>query len=226
MVKSVTTKKIEGKKKVRKKRKSEPERRCIASGDLFPQSALLKFVIGPDGNVVPDLFGKLPGRGIWLSPSRDMVEKACHKQLFARSAKAKVKVPDDLIEQLDAQLTKRCLDALGLAKRAGHLVAGFEKTKAWLSSGNVKILVQAADAAEDGRGKIRALARAIDPDLPINEIFTGHELGQALGRDTWVHVALRPSGIADRFAADVARLLAVRGIAGHPAKKVSGRLKE
>jgi len=219
LVKSVSSSKFGVKKKVRKRHKSDPERRCIASGDLFPQSGLLRFVVGPDGFIVPDLSGKLPGRGIWLSPSRDMLEKACKKQLFARSAKAKVKIADDLIDQIDTQLTKRCLDALGLAKRAGHLVAGFEKTKAWLSSGKVKVLVQAADAAEDGRGKIRALARAVDPGLLINETFTAHELGQALGRDTWVHIALRPSGIADRFVVDTTRLLAVRGIAGHPAKE-------
>ncbi len=219
MVKSVSSSKAGGKKKNRKRHKSDPERRCIASGELFPQSGLLRFVVGPDGFVVPDLSGKLPGRGIWLSPSRDMLEKACKKQLFARSAKAKVKVADDIIDQLDAQLTKRCLDALGLAKRAGHLVAGFEKTKAWLSSGKVKVLVQAADAAEDGRGKIRALARAIDPDMLTNEIFTAQELGQALGRDSWVHIALRPSGIADKFVVDTTRLSAVRGIAGPPAKE-------
>ncbi|MCZ4281314.1 RNA-binding protein [Kiloniella laminariae] len=201
------------------KGRSDPERRCIASGELFPQSMLLKFVIGPDGFVVPDHTGKLPGRGIWLSPSRDMLEKACKKNLFARSAKAQVKVPEDLVGQLETQLTKRCLDALGLAKRAGHLVAGFEKTRAWLSEQKVGLLVQAADAAEDGRGKVRALAKAVNPDLPIDESFTAQQLGQALGRESWVHIALRPGGIADTFVADAARLSAVRGIAGQPAKK-------
>lgn len=193
-------------------------RRCIASGEHLPQSEMLRFVVGPDREIVPDLSGKLPGRGIWLSPSRDMLEKACQKNLFARSAKAPVIVPGDLIERLDAQLSRRCLDALGLARRAGQLVAGFEKTKAWLSSGKARLLIQAADAAEDGRGKLRGLARAVKPDMLVCELFTAQELGHALGRDSWVHVALGPGGIADTFVADATRLSAVRGIAGQPAK--------
>ncbi len=104
-----------------------PLRKCIATGALRPKDEMLRFVVGPDGSLVPDLDGCLPGRGLWLSAQRDMVNTACAKGLFSRAARHGVEVSADLAEQLEGLMVRRCLDLLGLARRAGEAVAGFEK---------------------------------------------------------------------------------------------------
>lgn len=192
-------------------RVTRPERRCIASGQVRPKEELLRFVAGPDGRIVPDLSGRLPGRGLWLTPRRDMMEKACERNLFAKAARASVQVPDDLIGQVDRLLARRCLELLGLARRAGAAVAGYEKVASWLAAGKAGVLFQAIDAAEGGRRKLRALARAAGPHVPVIELFTVEELGRALGRGAAVHVAVAPAGIGARLTRETARLSAVRG---------------
>ncbi|WP_343564633.1 RNA-binding protein [Kiloniella sp. b19] len=213
MVAKDQTKTVEGEDPVFPSRDEEargPLRRCAVTGQVLPKTELMRFVIGPDQVVVPDFAGKLPGRGIWLSPSRNVLEKACQKNFFARAAKQSARVPEGLVEQIETVLEQRCLDALGLARRAGQLTAGFEKVKAWLTSGKVGLMLQASDAAQDGKEKLQGLGRAIGTVPAPVELFSARQLGQALGRDAWVHVALRPGGIADAFAADVARLSALR----------------
>lgn len=189
---------------------SGPLRRCIVTGQVLPRGELLRFVVGPDQVVLPDLAGKLQGRGIWLSPSRNVLEKACRKNLFARAARQSVRVPDDLAMQVERLLERRCLDLLGLARRAGQLTAGFEKVKSWISSGEAGLLLQACDAAADGKGKLHSLGRATGTCPVAVELFTARQLGRALGREAWVHVALRSGRLADAFVVDVARLSALR----------------
>lgn len=184
-------------------------RRCIASGELHAKCDLLRFVVAPDGSLVFDLAGKLPGRGLWLLPRRDMLDKACARRLFARAARVAIVVPEDLPEQVVRALRERCLGLLGFARRAGDLTGGFEKVRSWLSSGRVGLLLQAVDAAEGGRQKLRGLARAIAPAPPVFEVFTAAELGRALGRDAMVHVAIAPGLLAERLAAELARLQAI-----------------
>ncbi|MBX9634346.1 MAG: DUF448 domain-containing protein, partial [Magnetospirillum sp.] len=103
-----------------------PNRRCIATATVRPKGELLRFVVSPDGEVVPDLERRLPGRGIWLSARRDVVNTAVTKRLFAKAARRAVVVPQDLADRVEALLLRRCLDVLGLARRAGHAVCGFE----------------------------------------------------------------------------------------------------
>ncbi len=184
-----------------------PHRRCIATGEVKPKEALLRFVVGPEGEVVPDLEEKLPGRGIWLSPGRDMVNTAVTKNLFAKAARAKVKAPDDLADRLEALMRRRCLNLLGLARRAGQAIAGYEKVKAELKAGHGAVLFAACDAAEGGRDKIRALA----PGLPLVDQFTAAELGSAFGRDHTVHVVLTPGQLAQALIRESSRLAAVAG---------------
>lgn len=188
---------------------SAPERRCIASGQVRPKAELLRFVVGPDGSLVPDPSARLPGRGLWLSPRRDMIEKACARNLFAKAAKAEVRLPDDLLEQTERVLRRRCLDLIGLARRAGQTAAGFEQVRARLGAGAAALLVQAADGADDGRRKVAALAKATNPDLPIVAPFSAEELGRALGRGPTVHLLLLPGNLAERLKAEVARLVAI-----------------
>jgi predicted RNA-binding protein YlxR (DUF448 family) len=172
---------------------------------------LLRFVVAPDGGVVLDLAGKLPGRGLWLLPRRDMIDRACERRLFARAARAPVNMPGDLAEQVVRALRQRCLDLIGLARRGGLVTAGFEKVKSRLAAGRAAALIQAVDAAPGGRRKLSALAGSVVPGLPVVEVFTAVELGRVLGRDAAVHVALAPGTLADRFISEVARLRAAAG---------------
>jgi predicted RNA-binding protein YlxR (DUF448 family) len=186
-------------------------RRCIASGVLRDKRELLRFVVAPDGSVVPDLGGKLPGRGLWLSPRRDMIEKACRRNLFARAARVPVSVPGDLTDQVARALRRRCLDLIGLARRAGLVTAGYQKVRTQLAAGRAAVLVQARDAAPGGRAKLAALAKATGPAGPVVEGFGAEELGRVLGRDSTVHVVLAPGALTDRFIAEVTRLDAIVG---------------
>jgi uncharacterized protein len=187
-------------------RRREPaaSRRCLASGEVRPKRELLRFVVAPDGSVVPDVAGRLPGRGLWLSPRRDMVELACARNLFARAAKASVRVPSDLAEQVERLVRRHCLDLLGLARRGGQAARGFDAASIALGDGTAALLLQAVDAAEGGRHKLRALARA--HAIPVVEIFRAEELGRALGRDALVHIALAKGGITVRLNEELARL--------------------
>jgi len=189
-----------------KHERSGPERRCIASGEVRPKDELVRFVVAPDGTLVPDPAARLPGRGLWLSPRRDMIEKACARNLFAKAARASIRLPDDLLEQTERALRRRCLDLIGLARRAGEAVAGYEKVKGRLATGPAGLLIQATDAADDGRRKVAALAKARNPDLPVVALFDAEELGRALGRSATVHVLLLPGRLADRLKAEVGRL--------------------
>lgn len=198
-----------------------PQRRCIASGEVHPKDALLRFVVDSDGALVPDLAGRLPGRGLWLCPRRDMLEKACARNLFAKAAKAAVRLPDDLPGRTEGALRRRFLELLGLAKRAGQTVAGFEKVRARLAAEEVALLVHAADAGEDGRRKIVALARARQPELPSVAAFTAAELGRAVGRDAVVHLLVLPGGLAERLKTDALRLAGLAGESAMVSKEPS-----
>ncbi len=173
-----------------------PERRCIATGTVRPKVELLRFSVAPDGTVVPDLGHILPGRGIWLSASRDVVNTAVAKKLFAKAARRQVGMPPDLADRIEALLVRRCLDTVGLARRAGQAVMGFEKVCAEVRSGRAGLLFAARDAGRDGREKVRALAGS---GLAVIELFDGAELGSVFGRDAAVHVCLSPGKLARRL---------------------------
>jgi len=183
-----------------------PLRRCIASGLSGPKETLVRFVIGPDGVVHPDVDGRLPGRGIWLSARRDVVNTAVTKSLFAKAARRKVGIPSNLAESVGHLLARRCLDLLSLARRAGQAVTGYEKVVAEIKGGRVAVLLEAQDAGEHGIGKIKALARGV----PVTEYFSAPELGSAFGRDHAVHVAVAPGGLAERLIVEMSRLSGFR----------------
>ena len=177
-------------------------RRCILSGEREDAQGLLRFAIGPGSKMVPDICGNLPGRGYWLTPTRAAVREAVARSAFAKAARQPVIADIDLADQVERLLARRCLDLLGLARRAGVVTVGFEPVRAALRADRVGVLVAARDGAADGRGKLRALA----PGARRVEAFTADELGLALGRENVVHAALAPGGLADRFYAEVRRL--------------------
>jgi uncharacterized protein len=173
---------------------------------------MIRFVVGPDHALVPDLAGRLPGRGLWLGAERRTVQGAVAKNLFAKAARDRVAVPPDLADRLEAMLVRRCLDLVGLARRAGGLVAGFDQVDDALRRGRAALVLQARDGAADGRRKVGSLAGALG--VPVVEAFDRAELGAAIGRAEAVHLALAPGGVEGRLEAELGRL---RGFREFPA---------
>jgi uncharacterized protein len=185
-----------------------PLRRCLVTREVLPKTDLIRFVVGPDAMLVPDVAGRLPGRGLWVKAQGEVLAAAVAKRLFAKAAKQQVEVPADLIERTGALLAQRCLDLLGLARGAGQAVAGFEKVRDWLATGRAGLLLAAADGAADGRRKLAQLAQGI----PVLTLFSSVELSAALGRDNVVHAALAKGGLAERMKVEAGRLAGLRGI--------------
>lgn len=184
------------------------ERRDLVSHEVMDESRLIRFVAGPDGQVVPDLGRKLPGRGLWVEASRASVEAAVKKNGFTRAAKTKLTAPADLADVIERLLARRCLDQLGLARREGVLISGFEKTAASLRAGKAAWVLEAADGSADGRGKILALAR--HQTAKICGAFTADDLSLALGLENAIHAVLLAGGRADRWTIEVERLAGFR----------------
>jgi len=199
----------------RKKTGDEPERRCIATGETQPKAGLIRFVVGPDGTVVPDILGRLPGRGIWVGADRAALDLAMKKNLFSRSAKQQVQVPDDLLETIEAALVRRVVDLVSLARKAGDAVTGFEKVKDWLAQGRAKVLLQASDGSERGKTKLWTPQGG-----RYFGCLTAQELGLAFGRQSVIHGALAAGGLTTRVVEEAAKLQGVRKTdGGNPAGK-------
>jgi predicted RNA-binding protein YlxR (DUF448 family) len=185
---------------------AEPQRRCIATGTSGDRSRMLRFVVSPDGELVPDAASNLPGRGLWLTPRRDIVERAVATRRFARAARQAVSIPPGLADRVEALLAQRCCDTIGLARRAGLAVAGFEKVCEAVRAGKAALLLSALDGAEGGRGRIRALGRG----LPLAAVLTAAEMGAVFGRDHIVNVAIGAGGLTRRLFADAEKLAGFR----------------
>jgi uncharacterized protein len=186
---------------------SGPNLRCIATGESLPTARLIRFVVGPGNVVVPDIEGRLPGRGLWLSADRSMIETAASKRMFAKAARRDVSVAADLADTVAELLKRRCLNQLGLARRAGLVAAGAEKVRAQIATGRTAALFEAADGSPQERRKFVALA----PHVPVVDVFTGAELGIALGREAAaVHVGLLPGRLTTMLLEDAARYAGVR----------------
>jgi predicted RNA-binding protein YlxR (DUF448 family) len=187
-------------------------RRDIVSGAVMAESRLIRFVLGPDGAVIPDLARKLPGRGVWVAADRASVETAARKGLFARAAKQRALASPDLAGMVETLLLRRLLLGLGLARKAGELVLGFEKVCAALLSGRAAFLVEASDGAADGRRKVMAVHRRAPAPPRLLGLFASAELGLALGAENVIHTALLAGRAADRWADDVERLSGFRSL--------------
>jgi hypothetical protein len=180
------------------------ERRCIVTGRTRQEAHLIRFVVGPDDTIVPDLAAKLPGRGIWVTAERGALAKA----QFAKPAKRKVKVPDGLADTVEKLIVRRMQDDLGLAKRAGVLVSGFDTVADMIA--NAAVLVEAADGAADGRRKLLGAARSRGGDPVVVDCLTSEEIGVALGRENVIHAALKSGQLAERLIFEAGRLSGFR----------------
>ena len=187
------------------------ERRCIVSGDVMPDSHLVRFVAAPDGQVVPDVAAKLPGRGLWVTATRKAVTLAVEKKLFARAAKANVTAAADLAERTEKALVARMLGDLGIARRSGALVLGFDNVLRALDSARPPgVLIEAIDGSGDGKRKLYNAAHARGMKPQVLECLTSAELGLALGRENVIHAAVQPGGLAERLTFDAERLQGFR----------------
>jgi predicted RNA-binding protein YlxR (DUF448 family) len=178
------------------------ERRCIVTGAVGDPAHMVRFVVGPDETVWPDVGGKLPGRGMWVTSSRAALQEAIARKAFNRAAKRPVTVPPDLADRVEKLLRRRALDHLGLARGSGLVRAGFEKVHEKLQAGKVRVLVQARDGSPAQRQKLAVLTRG----AALVELFSNAELSLALGRQNVIHAALSAGPLADRFLLEVARL--------------------
>lgn len=181
-------------------------RRDIASGETVSTDGLIRFVVSPDGILTPDISHKLPGRGLWIASERAALEIAIKKNIFSRAAKRQVKTDAGLIPMVHDLLRRRCLDLLGLARREGGIVGGFEKVLANVKSGKVAWLVEAADGSEDGRKRILYAGSQQSPSPNVCGSFNNAELSLALGQENAIHVALLSGRRVKRWSLEMKRL--------------------
>ncbi len=180
-----------------------PWRRCVVTRERAAKETLLRFVVGPDRVIVPDLANRLPGRGIWLSARRDVLDTARTRGAFARAAKASVQVPPELAAAVEAGLRRRFADTLGLARRAGQAVCGFQKAREWVEARRAGLVVQASDGSADERTRLRSGAG----DLPVANPLDAAALGAVFGRDWAVHVAVAKGRLAELLQVENRRLM-------------------
>jgi len=193
-------------------RRSAPgaERRCAVTGEVKPVADMIRFVISPDGEPVPDLKRRLPGRGLWITASRAALQTAVARKIFARGFKREVRVPAALLASIERLSESSALDALAIAHKAGKVAIGFAKTEAAIERAHVAGVLHATDAAPDGVRKLyAALHRVFDADtdkLPVITSLTSAQLDLALGRSNVIHAALLAGPESETFLARAARL--------------------
>ena len=193
----------------KKLREDGAERKCIVTGEVQPKTGLIRFVVGPDNQVFPDVLEKLPGRGMYVSADRAAIEVAGRGE-FSRSAKQAVTVPEGLADEVERQLARRTIDLIAMARKAGRAVCGFEKVKGWLAGGErVRVLLQASDGSERGKAKLWTPEGA-----RYFGCFTSDELGLAFGRGSVIHGALSTGGLGNRVVEEATKLRGLREIDG------------
>jgi predicted RNA-binding protein YlxR (DUF448 family) len=175
---------------------SDSERTCLVTGDMLPKDDLIRFVVSPDGLVVPDLAHQLPGRGLWVKADYATIDNAARKNLFSKAAKESVKAPAELATQVATLLRKRCLDFIGLACGAGLAILGQTQVEAGLKAGKIDMLLLAPDAGADLGRKPATVTR----------VLTRAELGAALGHTQIVYAGLKCGALTDKLKIELARL--------------------
>ncbi|SHF64425.1 hypothetical protein SAMN02745157_2631 [Kaistia soli DSM 19436] len=202
-------------------RRSEPTvRSCVVSRLAMPSDQLIRFVLDPEGRVVPDLRRRLPGRGVWVTARKEIVAAAEKKRLFAKGFKAAVTVEPGLADRVGMLLEDGAVQALSFARKAGEVVTGFTKVETAVAREQLAAIVQASEAADDGRTKIAAALKrrfGRTDAVPVIRIFRSEQLDLALGRSNVIHAALlagrASENVIERVAA-LARFLGEDGPAG------------
>jgi uncharacterized protein len=185
-------------------------RLCAVSRVEKAPDELVRFVLGPEGTIVPDLARRLPGRGVWVEATEAAVTTATRRNVFARSLKRQVTVPADLPAQVERLMVRRLADALSLAKKAGLAVSGFAKVETLLERGQAAVLLHATDAAADGAAKLdrkfkALLGEATAQQATVREL-TGAEMSLAMGLPHVIHAASSQGGASQRIVQEAERL--------------------
>jgi predicted RNA-binding protein YlxR (DUF448 family) len=192
------------------------ERLCVVTREVKPVNDMIRFVIGPDRNVMPDLRRRLPGRGVWVTATRAAVAEAVKRRAFARGFKAEVRVAPDLPDEVERLLERSALDALSIVHKSGRAAFGFAQVERALANEPVIALLHAADAGRDGVRKLAAVARSRLGEnadgLPVVDRFTAPQLDLAFGRPDVVHAALLAGSASDGFLARYRNLERFRAI--------------
>ena len=190
------------------------ERTCALTRELKPAAEMVRFVVGPGGEAVPDVKRKLPGRGIWVTATRAAIEDAIKRNVFVRGFKQDVRVAHDLAEQTERLLERAVLDALAIAGKAGTVVSGFSKVETAVGRDDILALIHAADARDDGKRKLAAALHrntsGNSREIVVIDAFTGAQLDLALNRPNVVHAALLAGPGGETFLARAARLTCFR----------------
>lgn len=185
-------------------------RLCAVSRTQRPPEDLIRFVLAPDGSIVPDLARRLPGRGVWVAATRATVAAAVRQKVFARSLKQPVSMPADLPGLVERLLVKRVAEALSLANKAGLLVAGFAKVEGLLDQRQAAVLLHASDGAADGVEKLNRKFKALMGSERFEQStvaeLTSAELSLAIGRPNVVHAAASEGGASQRMLQEAVRL--------------------
>ncbi len=186
------------------------ERQCALTREVRPIDEMVRFVVSPAGEVVPDVKRKLPGRGLWVTAERGAIEEAVKRNVFARGFKRQIAVAPDLAAGVERLMERSALDALAIAGKARLVLSGFAKTETALMRDDLAALIHAADAGSDGRRKLDAVLQRKTPEKPrqiaVIDLFTGEQLDLALNRPNVVHAALLAGPGSETFLARVARL--------------------
>lgn len=190
-------------------------RTSIVDRRAMPIDDLIRFVLAPDGSVVPDLKRDLPGRGVWVEATCAALGRAVEKKLFARALRTAATVDPELPALVDRLMCDRALGLLGLARKAGLVVVGFAKVEQAVARERLTALVRAAEAGEDGAAKMTAaLRRRFGEEIgcPVLRIFTGAQLDLALGRSNVIHAALLAGRASESFLERALALVRYRGV--------------
>jgi predicted RNA-binding protein YlxR (DUF448 family) len=190
------------------------ERFCVVERAVKPVDELIRFVVGPDGTVVPDVKRNLPGRGLWVTATRAAVETAARRKLFAKGFKREVRAAADLGDVTERLLERAALDSLSIAGKAGGVTTGFTKVEAALNRDNPIALLHASDGSDDGLRKLKALLRRSEdgesPEIPVIRAFSGAQLDLALGRSNVIHAALLAGPASQGFLTRCLRMMRFR----------------
>jgi uncharacterized protein len=192
------------------RRTGETLRQCAVTRERLAPDALIRFVRSPDGIVVPDILGKLPGRGAWITANRETVLKALETRAFSRAFKQDSQPFEHLLAEIERQLLQRCIGLLGMAKKGGLAVLGFDQVRAYIRKQEPGWMLEASDGAEDGRNKVHFLAKAIYEDVNVAGGLSSAELGMAFGRQHVIHALLEQGSLSDAFSVAYRRLVGFR----------------
>ena len=187
------------------------ERRCISTGSIMNTKSMVRFVVGPDGGAVPDVFCKLPGKGMWVSSKKSSLDRALSKNLFSVVSKKPVLINNNLSKQIEDSILKKLLNLISLARKANQAIAGFEKVKGSLETARAVLLIQASDGSPREKSRLRP---PVGEGTLIN-CLKMQELGLAFGRESVIHAAIMRGGLHKEITLEALRLGGIREIQGH-----------